>query len=147
MAVRRFGLVVAVVVAACGGASQEPTTAPDTQEVGEVALVRSGGIAGWIVSVTVGAEGELEVVVDEVVAPTEPIPSDQLEALHELVSSPEFGALETSYIPPEGVCCDLFFYSVTAEMGDEIFESTTADGVETPPILQQVIDLLSGLIP
>jgi hypothetical protein len=115
--------------------------------VGEVALVRSGGIAGSIVSVTVGAEGELEVVVDGEVVPTEPTPSDQLEALHELVSSPDFGALETSYIPPEGFCCDLFSYSVSAEVGDEIIETTTGDGVETPAILQQVIDLLSGLIP
>ena len=63
-----------------------------------------------------------------------------------MVTSPEFAEL-LDYVPPEGVCCDFFFYEVTAEVGDRTIKSTTADTVETPPILQQVIDLLSGLMP
>jgi hypothetical protein len=62
-----------------------------------------------------------------------------------MVASPEFAALLETYVPPEGVCCDFFFYEVTAEVGDTTIRTTTADTVETPAILQQVIDLMSAL--
>ena len=74
------------------------------------------------------------------------LPESDLNDLHRLVGSPEFAALSNSYVPPEGVCCDFFFYTVTAQVGDRTIESNTADTLDTPPVLQQVIELLLGLM-
>lgn len=96
---------------------------------------------------TVQGDGVV-VVVDNSEPPRESVlPDEELDTLHAMVTSPEFAALLETYVPPEGVCCDFFFYEVTAEVGDRTITSTTADTVENPPILQQVIDLLSGLMP
>jgi hypothetical protein len=96
--------------------------------------------------VTVSSDGVVTVV-DDSQAPRESIlPKAELDTLHSMVSSPDFAALLETYVPPEGVCCDFFFYEVTAAVGESIVVTTTADTVETPLVLQQVIDLLSGLM-
>ena len=142
-------------LAACGAGdsgSSTTTSGPTTTSepavvVGDVTLTRSGGFAGFLTTVTVQEDGVV-VVVDNSEPPRETVlPEAELHTLHAMVTTPEFAALLETYVPPEGVCCDFFFYEVTAEIDDTTIESTTADTVETPVILQQVIDLLSGLMP
>jgi hypothetical protein len=149
---------LAFLLAACGqGATDNPATTsvpnltttsepqPDIS-VGDVTLTRSGGFAGFTTTVTVHSDGAVVVTTDSESPPAGVLAESELNALHRLVASPDFAALEESYVPPDGVCCDLFYYTVTAAVGDTTIESTTADSVETPQILQQVIDLLEGLI-
>lgn len=145
----RFLIAVSLLLlAGCGdGNTGNPTTTPEPAVVvGDVTLTQSGGFAGFTTTVTVQSDGVVTVV-DSSEAPRESIlPEADLATLHNLVGSPEFAALLETYVPPEGVCCDFFFYEVTAEIGDRTIKTTTADTVETPAILQQVIDLLSGLM-
>lgn len=154
MPTRYLAVVLLLLLVSCGGTTVDTTGTPDTTTtttqpvvvVGDVALTRSGGIAGFVTTVTVSSDGVVTVL-DDSQAPREAVlPEADLATLHELVSSPEFAALLETYVPPEGVCCDFFFYEVTAEVGDSIIVSTTADTLDTPSILQQVIDLLSGLM-
>ena len=138
-----------LLLAGCGaGDTGNPTTTSEpVVEFGDVTLIRSGGFAGFTTTVTVHQDGTV-IVVENSAAPRESVlPEAELHRLHGMVGSPEFAALLDTYVPPEGVCCDFFFYEVTAEVGHKTIKSTTADTVETPPILQQVIDLLSGLMP
>lgn len=109
-------------------------------------LIMSGGIAGSTTTVTVESDGVVTVVGDSGESNQSVLPETELSALHSMVASPEFGALKETYVPPEGVCCDFFYYEVTADIGDGTIKAATADTVETPLILQQVIDLLSGLM-
>lgn len=144
-----------LLLAGCGAGDNAVTTTtgnPTTTSepavvVGDVTLTRSGGFAGFLTTVTVREDGVV-IVVDNSEPPSESLlPETELHALHELVTGPDFAALLETYVPPEGVCCDFFFYEVTAEVGDRTIKSATADTIETPPALQQVIDLLSGLMP
>lgn len=148
----RFPAAAAVLLlASCATATTATTVASTTSEpvveVGDVTLTRSGGIAGSVTTVEVRNDGSVTVI-DESQGPRQSIlPEAELATLHRLVGSPDFAALLESYVPPDGVCCDFFFYEVTATVGDSIITTTTADTVETPVVLQQVIDLLSGLMP
>ena len=110
-------------------------------------LTRSGGLAGIVTTVTVRPDGSVLVTDDSKRVIESVLEPDDLHNLHTSIGSPEFAALSQTYIPAEGVCCDFFFYTVTARIGDRTIESTTADTIVTPPALQQVIDLLMGLVP
>jgi hypothetical protein len=154
MPVRSLAATSLLLLASCGagttgttGTTGATTTTSDpVVVVGDVTLTRSGGIAGFVTMVTVRNDGVVTVV-DDSQAPRESnLPEAELANLHSMVSSPDFAALLETYVPPEGVCCDFFFYEVTAAVGDSIIATTTADTVETPLVLQQVIDLLSGLM-
>jgi hypothetical protein len=155
MPVRSLAVAMLLLIASCGAGTTDTTgttgTATPTSEplavVGDVTLTRSGGFAGFVTTVSVSTEGVVTVVDDSQASSESVLPEDDLAALHDLVRSPDFGALLETYVPPEGVCCDFFFYEVTAAVGDSIIATATADTVETPLILQQVIDLLSGLMP
>ena len=151
MPVRCLVVVSLLILASCasgttGTTGTTTTTSEPVVVVGDVTLTQSGGIAGFVTTVTVSTDGVVTVV-DDSQAPRESLlPEADLASLHNMVGSPEFAALLETYVPPDGVCCDFFFYEVTAEVGDSIIVSTTADTVETPLILQQVIDLLAGLM-
>lgn len=150
MPVRCLAVVSLLLLAGCGGSNTASTGNPTTTSeaavaVGDITLTTSGGIAGFTTTVTVQSDGFVTVV-DDSQAPRESLlPDAELATLHSMVASPEFAALLETYVPPEGVCCDFFFYEVTAEVGDATIRTTTADTVETPAILQQVIDLMSAL--
>jgi len=151
MPVRSLAAVAVLLVASCATDPTDTTGTSTTSEpavaIGDVTLTRSGGIAGLVTVVNVGDDGVVTVVEDSQ-APRESIlPEAELTALHSIVGSPEFAALLETYVPPDGVCCDFFLYEVTAAVGDSIIVTTTADTVETPVILQQVIDLLSASMP
>lgn len=151
MAVRFKAAVAALLLASCAAPTTATTGGSTTSEpvvaVGDVTLTRSGGIAGSVTTVEVRNDGSVTVV-DESEGRRESIlPEAELATLHRLVGSPDFAGLLETYVPPDGVCCDFFFYEVTAAVGDSIIATTTADTVETPVVLQQVIDLLTGLMP
>jgi hypothetical protein len=74
----------------------------------------------------------------------ETMPADELDALHERVGSEEFAALEDTYIP-DGLCCDQFHHELSAQVGDATITSATADGVDSPEVLQQVVSQLRSL--
>jgi hypothetical protein len=147
----RWLVVVSLLfLASCGegnNGNQTTTTSEPVVAVGDVTFTRSGGFAGFTTTVTVQSDGVVTVVDNAEAAGESVLPAAELATLHNMVASPEFAALLETYVPPEGVCCDFFFYEVTAEVGDRTITSTTADTVETPAILQQVIDLLTGLMP
>jgi hypothetical protein len=153
MKTRWFATVsIVAVLAGCGqpdggipNVSTSTTTNAPPVQIGDVTLTRSGGIAGITSTVTVRSDGSVVVTNDTQTSESVLAESD-LDDLHTLVGSPEFAALSNSYVPPEGVCCDFFFYTVTARVGDRTIESNTADTLDTPPVLQQVIDLLLGLM-
>ena len=138
-----------LVLAACGqGNTDSPTTSSlPTPVVGEVSLTRSGGFAGSTTTIIVAPDGVATVTDDSTGKREIVVPATELEALHRMVASPEFAELLDTYVPPEGVCCDFFFYDVSAEVGGRTIKSATADTLDTPAILQQVIDLLTGLTP
>ena len=137
-----------LVLVACGGAtSGHATSTSGTAAIGDVTLTRSGGLAGIETTVTVRPDGSVRVTNDSEPAIESVLDADSLADLHGLIVSPEFAALSETYVPPEGVCCDFFFYTVTARVGNKTIESSTADTLETPPVLQEVIDLLLGLVP
>ena len=79
--------------------------------------------------------------------PATVLSESDLNELHALIGGPDFAALSKNYVPPDGVCCDFFFYTVTAQIGERTIESSTADTVESPAVLQQTIALLLGLMP
>ena len=148
MATRRSAVSSLVLcVAACGGIASQTTTSEPSVVVGEVTLVRSGGFAGITTTVTVEADGTVLITNNSDALPEVIIPQSELDSIHAIVSNPEFADLRDTFVPPGGVCCDLYTYTVTAEVGDRFIESTTADTVETPRNLQQVINILTGLIP
>lgn len=151
MPVRSLAVALLLFLASCGAGTtgttgNTTTTSEPIVEVGDVSLTRSGGIAGFVTMVTVSSEGVVTVVDDSQGRRESILPGAELDTLHSMVRSPDFAALLETYVPPEGVCCDFFFYEVTAAVGDSIVVTTTADTVETPLVLQQVIDLLSGLM-
>lgn len=132
-----------------GSAPTTSTSAPDhgSSDVGEVRLETTGGVAGVDRVVVVAPDGAVSAATatgEEPLVTGTVLDAEELGALHTAVSSTEFAALEETYVP-EGLCCDQFNYTVTATVdGDEIV-SATADGVETPEVLQRVVDQLSAL--
>ena len=139
-------LFLMICLVACGGIASPTTTSEPDIVVGEVTLVRSGGFAGMTTTITVQADGTVSITNSSEALPEAVLPQPELDELHAIVSDPEFADLRETYVPPGGVCCDLYTYTVTAEVGDRMIESTTADTVETPRNLQQVISILTGLI-
>lgn len=139
--------MVVLLVVCGGGTSGNSTSTTEPAAIGDVTVTRSGGLAGLETTVTVRPDGTVLVTSDSEPAIESVIDADSLADLHSLIASPEFAALSETYVPAEGVCCDFFFYTVTARIGNRTIESSTADTLETPPVLQEVIDLLLGLVP
>jgi hypothetical protein len=138
-----------LLVAACraGDGSPPPATSQPNPTVGDVTLIRSGGFAGTTVTITIHPDGLVETVVDNVPQTDVEMRQSDLEHLQALVSGTEFADLSESYIPPDGACCDRFFCEVTAAVGAEVRQSTSADGVETPLVLLEVIELIEAASP
>ena len=136
-----FGLVV-VLVACGGGSSATSGSVPSEGSVGEISMTWSGGITGDVTSVVVHPDGQVETTVDSEPTKTTQLAATDLMTLQRLVASPEFADLAITYVPSEGVCCDRFTYTVVAMVNGVSLESATADGLDTPPILTEVIQVL-----
>lgn len=156
-----------LLVAACGTDADTSTTSstvsgpdttstteeapPDTEataEIGNVSLTQSGGFAGIYQQVVVEPDGTILYSDDPSQQPEptgETLSADELETLHAAVGSEEFAALEDSYVPA-GYCCDQFQYDVSAEVDGKEITSTTADGIEAPDALNEVVFQLKNLL-
>jgi len=129
-------------VAACG-----PT--PQTSlKVGVVTLEVSGGFTGWDRIVTVQPDGAARIQVLHGPTPSaanHQLESAVLERLHSLVSDPAFAQLESAYLPSPGGA-DLQDYTVTAEVGGRTIKTSSRDGANPPPILREVLGILSAIL-
>jgi hypothetical protein len=65
---------------------------------------------------------------------------EQIQALTDVVNSPEFKALGDKYLPKD-TCCDFFTYVISTDNGT----ITTMDGVEWPAPLRAALTLLLEL--
>lgn len=141
----------------CGDEAGSPTTDPtpttadepvETEgEVGDVSLTRSGGIAGGFVTVVVQPDGTIlrsDGPDQEPAATGETMSAAELEALQASVGSQAFAELDSTYVPAD-LCCDQFHYEVTAEVDGEVIESATADGVDAPEALDEVVQQLNAV--
>ena len=138
----RIALVVAWAIVAsltaCGGG---------THGIGSVTLVRSGGFAGRVDSVTVSAEGTITRSGPGRASSVAHLGTGRLRRLHELVSNQDFMRLRPSYLPAN-YCCDRYEYRISAQDGPTLVTTTTGDDqVRCPPVLREVIALLNDLLP
>ena len=142
--------VAAGLVAACGGDGDDESTDAETNTtlatVGTVTLETTGGIAGIAAGIRIRPDGTVEATPPSGgdYAPTgRTLGPDALVELHELVGDGRFEALDDSYVPA-GACCDLFFYTVTAELNGESVARETADTGDRPEPLNTVITILQA---
>jgi hypothetical protein len=141
---------------ATAGATAEPTSAPvpsatanpgatamPTTAASDVLLVfhRSGGIAGIDETMTIYADGRLELN-GNAGKKTGQVAPDNLAELRKLLSSPEFAALEPRY---QAMGADLFVYELTVPGGAKPQKVVTMDGANNPAILSQTLEELRKL--
>jgi hypothetical protein len=131
-----MGALLLLTACACGSPVRSVT------DVGEVSMTWSGGITGDVTSVIVLPDGQVETQVNSDPSTTTQMAATDLTTLHALVASSEFDELAPTYVSNEGVCCDRFTYTVVAVVDDASRQSTTADGLDSPTILTDVIQLL-----
>ncbi|HEX9373981.1 MAG TPA: hypothetical protein VF897_23410 [Roseiflexaceae bacterium] len=126
-----------------------PTAAPMSGETGPtgvgtasdvvVTYRKSGGIAGINETLTIYADGRLDLKSLNREAKTAQVAPSELSRLRQLLASPEFAALKPSYEAPGA---DQFIYALSMPGGQKI---TTTDGAETPAVLEQAIAELERL--
>jgi hypothetical protein len=124
----------------------EPTATQPAQptSVGDSAIViyhKSGGIMGLDETLTVRADGTLVLESRGGTAKTAQVQPDQLDKLRELIASPEFAKLQVQY---HTAGADQFTYDITV-LGGSPGHVVTMDGVENPPVLDQLIRELNRL--
>ncbi|MEZ4511015.1 MAG: hypothetical protein R3C62_03995 [Chloroflexota bacterium] len=113
-------------------------------ELGDAVILyqKSGGFAGVTESWWVYENGRLR----DKAGNEWQLPAEDVAAF--LANSKTLGLtqMEPTYIP-DGFCCDQFVYSLIVRQGDGIYQTTTADGVETAPqALFQLIEEISTLV-
>ena len=137
------GSMLALAVPACGSQDTPPT-------VGRITFEVSGGFAGMDRILTVEPDGTARITV---VAGPSPAASPTvyhvepavLERLHQIVSGQDFAALAPSYLPSPGGA-DLQDYTVTVEIGSRTLKTATRDGATRPPVLDEVMTILSSIM-
>ncbi len=100
---------------------------------------KSGGIAGIDETLTVYTDGTIEIRGKGGTTSTQADPSD-IQALHKLLVSPEFAALQLPVQPPVP---DQFIYELT--VSGRAKPIIIGDGADNPPVLREVIDVLEKL--
>jgi hypothetical protein len=138
--------LIAISVALIAGCGESAATSGPT--VGRVTLEVSGGITGWDRIVTVDADGTVHVQAVSGPTPsptTEKLDPDVLRRLHELVSDPAFAQLGPAYVPPQPGA-ELQDYRVTAVVNGKTLKTMARQGSHPPPILREVLAILSGLL-
>ncbi|MCB9420937.1 MAG: hypothetical protein H6667_14130 [Ardenticatenaceae bacterium] len=137
-----FGLILVLLVAACG-----PALAPDDVEnvfSEETVIVygSSGGFAGLQQEWTIHTNGQI----DFPDGSQKQADSEQVLTVFDAVQAANFQSLNTSYLP-EDTCCDLFTYTVTVQTGSEAHTITTMDNApDVPDGLTAVLQTLDELI-
>jgi hypothetical protein len=102
---------------------------------------KSGGFAGIDETLTVYADGRLELQSRYAGSKTAQVDPSTLGELLKLLASPEFGALQPSY---ETAGADLITYTITVS-GSAQPAVVTMDAARHPRILSQVIEELEKL--
>jgi hypothetical protein len=127
-------------------APARPTAALSTQEPTQggasdilIAYHKSGGIAGIDETLTVYADGAIELQTRGGATRAQAAPAD-IQALQTLLASPEFAALE---LGPPPIAPDQFVYELSVPGRRRPI--VTADGADNPPVLNEVIGLLEQL--
>lgn len=100
---------------------------------------KSGGIAGVSETLTVYADGTIERRDKRGNSTSKADPSD-IQALQKLLDSPEFAALQ---VPRQSPVADQFIYELT--VAGRAKPIVTADGVDNPPVLREMIGLLEQM--
>lgn len=119
-----------------------PATKPTGADSGVIAIFhKSGGIMGLDETLTVHADGTLELQGRGNKSATAQVPLDRLAKLRQLLASPEFAKLQARY---QAMGADLFVYDISVPGGTPA-RVQTMDGVENPPVLEQVIQELVQL--
>jgi len=100
---------------------------------------KSGGIAGVDETLTVYADGTIELHTrgDTITAQADP---SAIQALQKLLDSPEFAALQVPIQPP---VADQFIYELTVPGQPKAIVAT--DGADNPPVLRELIGALEQL--
>jgi hypothetical protein len=102
---------------------------------------KSGGIMGLDETLTVRADGTLMLQSRGGNTKTAQVQPSELDKLRELLASPEFAQLQAEY---RAMGADLFTYDITVPSGRP-GHVVTMDGVENPPVLEQLIEELNRL--
>jgi hypothetical protein len=120
------------------------TTAPKAGGANDVVVIfhRSGGIAGVDDSLTVYADGKLQLSGRGSAAKQAEAAPAQIAELQKLLASPEFTALQSRY---QAVGADQFVYELTIPSGGKQRMITTIDGAKNPPVLDEVLRELKKL--
>lgn len=122
----------------------QPSAAPLPTATGDSAIViyrKSGGIMGLDETLTIHADGTLELRSRGGGSTSAQVGPDQLDKLRHLIASPEFAQLQAQY---QAMGADLFTYDITVP-GGKPGHVVTMDGVENPPVLEQLIQELNRL--
>jgi hypothetical protein len=118
-----LGLAIAGLTAPAAVADTVP--GPKSLVAFRVVLERTGGVTGQPQTIVVDAGGA----------------HPDIPRLLRLVSSPEFLALDPSYLPKD-TCCDFFFYRVTVTYINDAKKSVlTMEGATAPAVLWNAIHL------
>jgi hypothetical protein len=136
-------LLVTLAVVACGSVPQT-----GGQSVGRITYTVSGGIAGWQRVLTIESDGKARVQV--VHGPSPGVTDRQvdgavLKRLHDLVSDPDFAALQPQYLPTPGGA-DMQDYVVSVEIDGKTIQTMTRDGAAPPRILRDVLGILNEIL-
>ncbi|MCA9997667.1 MAG: hypothetical protein KDE56_18040 [Anaerolineales bacterium] len=112
-------------------------------ELGDAVILyqKSGGFAGVTESWWVYANGRLR----DKDGNEWQLPAKEVETF--LANSKKLGLtqMQPTYVP-DGFCCDQFVYSLIVRHDDGIYQTATADGVDAPQELFQLIDEVSMLV-
>ncbi len=137
---RRGGLTVALLLlamAACGDSGAPATTTADPREL---ALERSGGIAGvteqWILT----EDGTLILPPTDVV---EGLDRAATAALFDRIDEAGFFDFDPAYVPDDP-CCDRFSYKLTVVANGRRHTVQTMDGTPTAPGV--LVDLIGEIL-
>jgi hypothetical protein len=124
--------------------SKGNTGAPQPAGAKDIVVIyqRSGGIAGIDETLTVYADGKLQLSSRGKAKEAQVAPAD-LSKLQELLASPEFAALEPRY-PASGA--DLITYTVTVPAAGKGHTVVTMDAAKNPPVLNEVLTELGNLL-
>ena len=128
-----------------------PTASPAVAQRSRITLRRQGGLDGRETTVRVEPDGRIEVRSGETGSfqPYTGITvTGRIERLQTLAASREFLALDETYLP-EDPCCDRYEYTLTVSPPNVDFTKRvrTMDGVTRPAILEEMLTILTPMLP